>query len=385
MPRPMKCRIITEMPNHLAFKPVGTPMEELERVVLTLDEYEALRLADFEELYQEDAAEKMNVSRQTFGNIVKSARKKIAEALVTGKAICIEGGDVTILNKPCPRCKKIENHVQNARIEMMKITCLVNNFSINESLKDEHGLSFYIEKGNKKILFDTGMGEALFHNARELNIDLKDIDYVVLSHGHNDHTGGLIEFLEINKKAKVIAHKEIFIEKFSKRTGEMKFIGLSKNDLDLNRFEFIKENFKLDEDITFVGNLADYEEARGKNHFVKIEEDYVPDISKDEIYMIIKEKSYDILVSGCSHRGIINIINELQEKNYLWERFFLFGGLHFRSKTYEELIKLNQELENLGVKRAFVNHCTFDNSNISKELQTMEYFFGGDVVELGGN
>ena len=106
MPRPIKCRIITEMPNHLAFKPVGYPMEELEKVILTLDEYEALRLADFEELYQEDAAEKMNVSRQTFGNIVKSARKKIAEALVKGKAICIEGGDVTILNKPCPRCKK---------------------------------------------------------------------------------------------------------------------------------------------------------------------------------------------------------------------------------------------------------------------------------------
>ena len=268
---------------------------------------------------------------------------------------------------------------------MMKITCLVNNLSINESLKDEHGLSFYIEKNIKKILFDTGMGEALFHNAKELSIDLKDIDYVVLSHGHNDHTGGLKEFLEINKKAKVIAHKEIFIEKFSKRTGEMKFIGLSKADLDLNRFEFIKENFKLDEDIRFIGNLADYEEAREKNHFVKIEEDYVPDISKDEIYMIIKEKSYDILVSGCYHRGIINIINELQEKNYLWERFFLFGGLHFRAKTYEELIKLNQELENLGVKRACVNHCTFDNSNINRGLHTMEYFFAGDIVELGGN
>ena len=106
MPRPMKCRIITEMPNHLAFKPVGMPMEELEKVILTLDEYEALRLADFEELYQENAAEKMNVSRQTFGNIVKSARKKVSETLITGKAIIIESGDVTILNKPCPRCKK---------------------------------------------------------------------------------------------------------------------------------------------------------------------------------------------------------------------------------------------------------------------------------------
>ena len=106
MPRPVKCRIITEIPNHIAFKPVGFPMEELEKVILSLDEYEALRLADFEELYQEIAGEKMNVSRQTFGNIVKSARKKVAEALITGKAILIEGGDVTILNKPCPRCRK---------------------------------------------------------------------------------------------------------------------------------------------------------------------------------------------------------------------------------------------------------------------------------------
>lgn len=133
------------------------------------------------------------------------------------------------------------------------------------------------------------------------------------------------------------------------------------------------------------GNLTDYEEAREKNHFVKIEEEYVPDMSKDEIYMLVKEKNYDILVTGCSHRGIINIISELHEKNYLWERFFLFGGLHFIGKTYEELIKLNQELENLGVKRAFVNHCTFDNSDMNRELHTMKYFFGGDAVELGGN
>ena len=94
----------------------------------------------------------------------------------------------------------------------MKITCLVNNFSKNKDLIDEHGLSFYIEKDTKKILFDTGLGKALFYNAKILNIDLKNIDYVILSHSHNDHTGGLNEFLKINSKAKVIAHKEIFIE-----------------------------------------------------------------------------------------------------------------------------------------------------------------------------
>ena len=95
----------------------------------------------------------------------------------------------------------------------MKITCLVNNFSKNKDLMDEHGLSFFIEKDSINILFDTGLGKALFNNAKTLNIDLKNIDYVVLSHGHNDHVGALREFLEINNKARIIAHKEIFIKK----------------------------------------------------------------------------------------------------------------------------------------------------------------------------
>lgn len=265
----------------------------------------------------------------------------------------------------------------------MKITCLVNNFNKNETLIDEHGLSFYIEKDSIKILFDTGLGKALFHNAKILDIDLKDINYVVLSHGHNDHTGALQEFLNINDKAKVIAHKEIFAEKCSKRTGEMRFIGLSKEGLDLERFVFMEDNYKLSENISFYGNLGDYEDAREKNHFVKVGNEYLPDMSKDEIYLVIKEKDYDILVSGCSHRGIINIIKELKDKNSLWETFFLFGGLHFRSKAYDELLKLNQQLKDYGVRRAFVNHCTFDYSDISKELYTMEYFFAGEKIELG--
>jgi len=76
-----------------------------------------------------------------------------------------------------------------------------------------------------------------------------------LSHSHNDHTGGLNEFLKINSKAKVIAHKEIFIEKYSKRTGEMRFIGLSKDDLDLARFQFVENTYKLSENIFLYGNF----------------------------------------------------------------------------------------------------------------------------------
>lgn len=111
MPRPRKCRWITYKPELTFFKPEGVPLRALEIITLTLDEIEAIRLADYEGLYQEEAAERMKVSRQTFGNIVSSARKKIADAIINGKAIKIEGGVVSFNGTEfvCRRCGKILN------------------------------------------------------------------------------------------------------------------------------------------------------------------------------------------------------------------------------------------------------------------------------------
>jgi len=94
MTRPCRCRRIRCSPDSNYFKPRGIPLDKLEEINLTLDELEAVRLADLEGLYQEDAAKKMEISRQTFGNIVNSAHKKIADALLNGKALKIEGGPV---------------------------------------------------------------------------------------------------------------------------------------------------------------------------------------------------------------------------------------------------------------------------------------------------
>jgi uncharacterized protein len=96
MSRPCTFRRIYETPRIVCYKPAGIPMSALEEVRLGLDELEAVRMADLEGLYHEAAAERMGVSRQTFGNIVESARKKIADALVNGKALVIEGGRVTV-------------------------------------------------------------------------------------------------------------------------------------------------------------------------------------------------------------------------------------------------------------------------------------------------
>ena len=94
MPRPFKCRRVCGNPTADYFKPRGIPISELKEINLTIDEFEAIRLADLGELYQEDAAKKMNISRQTFGNIVNSAHKKIADVLLHAKALKIDGGVV---------------------------------------------------------------------------------------------------------------------------------------------------------------------------------------------------------------------------------------------------------------------------------------------------
>ncbi len=109
MARPRNCRRVGSMPESNYFKPRGIPLSMLEEVILNVDEFEAIRLADLESLYQEEAAEKMNVSRQTFGRIVDSAHKKVAEALVQGKALKIEGGEFEMATLRKFRCDDCEH------------------------------------------------------------------------------------------------------------------------------------------------------------------------------------------------------------------------------------------------------------------------------------
>ncbi len=102
MARPSKCRRVSANPQAVHFKPAGVMMRDLEQLELTLDEFEAVRLADYEGMYQDEAAEQMNVSRQTFGNIIGSAHRKIADFLVNAKSLTIAGGSIEIAG-PEPR------------------------------------------------------------------------------------------------------------------------------------------------------------------------------------------------------------------------------------------------------------------------------------------
>lgn len=109
MARPKCPRMINNLPNVTYYKPRAIPLSQLEEVALTYDEYESLRLADLDELYQEEAAAKMKISRPTFGRIIESAHKKIADAIINGKAIKIEGGVISMAQKRLFRCSDCEH------------------------------------------------------------------------------------------------------------------------------------------------------------------------------------------------------------------------------------------------------------------------------------
>jgi predicted DNA-binding protein (UPF0251 family)/DNA-directed RNA polymerase subunit RPC12/RpoP len=115
MARPPNCRLIAREPGVGYFKPRGVPMHQLQQVQISLDELEALRLADLQGLYQEDAARQMRVSRPTFGRIIASARRKVAEALTSGHAIRIQGGAVMMLDKRTFECADCNHRWQEPR------------------------------------------------------------------------------------------------------------------------------------------------------------------------------------------------------------------------------------------------------------------------------
>ena len=148
---------------------------------------------------------------------------------------------------------------------------------------------------------------------------LKDVDYVVLSHGHYDHTGGLESFLKINQKAKIIMSRYAVEEKYSNSTGEMREIGfalrVSMSDFE-NEFILIDDYYKISENIEIYSNLEmrnDFEDTE-KKLFVKNENEFIKDKFNDEIYLVIRKEGKQSVITGCAHRGIINILNGISNK-----------------------------------------------------------------------
>jgi 7,8-dihydropterin-6-yl-methyl-4-(beta-D-ribofuranosyl)aminobenzene 5'-phosphate synthase len=239
----------------------------------------------------------------------------------------------------------------------MKIITLIENLVYTQGLVAEHGLSFYIETGNRKILFDTGQSGLFIQNAKTLGVDIEAIDCVVLSHGHYDHTGGLYPFLEANKKAKVYAKREVFTPKYRK---DKTFFGTPKNDdLLRDRLIYVDDVTQLVEGVFIMPSIPiKYPIDTHFDGLLKLEDNkIVPDEFDDELFMALVYKNRINIIKACSHRGITNICQAATDYFNLRVRLIL-GGFHTKICTTEQYIHLTHYLQTLQPKSLGVCHCT---------------------------
>lgn len=203
----------------------------------------------------------------------------------------------------------------------MKLVTLMENTTAREDLACEHGLSLYLEVGDRRILFDAGQTGACIDNAEKLGIDLSKVDMAILSHGHYDHGGGLSRFLEYNRTAPVYVHRDAFMPHFS---GTDTYIGLDPALLESGRLVFVEENVELDKGLSLHACNQSPRYYPLDTAGLKMEQAGLvqPEDFRHEQYLLVEEAGKRICISGCSHKGILNIV-----------RWFtpdvLVGGFHF--------------------------------------------------------
>ena len=234
----------------------------------------------------------------------------------------------------------------------------------SQNLMGEHGLSFYVEAGERRILFDTGQNLGLANNAEVLGIDLGGIDTVVLSHGHYDHSSGLKSLLDYNTNFTLCAHPDVFGHKL-RGTGEnSKYIGMP---VDREMLEEKGIGIRLDKDsvpiapgITTTGEIAlenDFEKVEPEFH-LKAGEDYPADTLADDRALILDTPKGLVVLLGCSHRGVVNTLKHVSRITGRNAIHAILGGLHLGKASDEKLAQLVDHLRAFVLEKIALGHCT---------------------------
>lgn len=255
----------------------------------------------------------------------------------------------------------------------MKITTIIENrLGRNKGLENEHGLCYFIEFDNMKILFDTGQSEKALYNFKKLGFNIKDIDYIVLSHAHYDHTGGLKYFINDNFNGKIIVGNNFFkrSNKWHIKNNKKKYIGIDfdyesiiKNNIDIIE---VKESLKLKENVYLLSNLSKNNETYNYNKedsLIRVdEENDVLDNFNEELILLKNGESITV-ITGCAHTGIINIINK--SKKFLGKNIDnLIGGIHLSKKSFYENLQVAKILKKFNIKNFSLCHCSGDTINL---------------------
>ncbi|MCD8354968.1 MAG: MBL fold metallo-hydrolase [Clostridia bacterium] len=273
----------------------------------------------------------------------------------------------------------------------MRIVNLIENTEGKCCPRFEHGLSFYIETASHRLLVDTGASDAFLENAAALGIDLTKVDLLILSHGHYDHSGGILAFAAINPNAKIFMHRAAGREYYHKDAKEERYIGIDKRIPALPQTELVDGNRVIDGEISIFTNITGRRLWPAGNTALKekIDDLFVQDEFVHEEYVVISEQNKRVLVSGCAHNGILNI---LEEYNRLYGNApdAVFSGFHMKKssaytqaemqsirETGRELIKLPTVF--------YTGHCTGESAYrlLKEEMgDQLHYCHSGDSYVL---
>jgi len=267
---------------------------------------------------------------------------------------------------------------------MIKITTLIENeLGKDLSLQKEHGLSLFIEADNKKILFDTGQSGLFINNAKSLEIDLNNLDYVILSHGHYDHSGGfkrLVEDFPISYQ--LLIGSGFFNDKYKLlKNGDYSFNGNSFGEI------FLKENDiktqVIHKDITYLTkniiiftNFIQNEKYENINQtmFIKEGHQYELDLFTDEIVIGLNTPNGLVLLVGCAHVGIINILETIKQRTGLYI-YALLGGTHLLNANDHMTHQFIQYLTNNHIEIIGVSHCTGEKVEKLIQKKLTDHFY----------
>ena len=257
----------------------------------------------------------------------------------------------------------------------MKITALTENTSKN-GLPFEHGLSLYIQTESRNILFDTGQTELFAENAEALGINLAEVDTAVLSHGHYDHGGGLKRFLELNKTAPVYLSRYAFEPHYR---GEEKYIGLDLSLKDSGRLIFTDGVTKIADGLTLYSCNGGKKVLDLGSFGLNMKQDgrLIPDDFRHEHYLLIEEGAKRVLVSGCSHKGILNLAE--------WFRpDVLIGGFHLMKVDDERLLTEYAARLNAAPAEYYTCHCTGTQQYevMKRHMDRLRYLSAGQTIEI---
>jgi 7,8-dihydropterin-6-yl-methyl-4-(beta-D-ribofuranosyl)aminobenzene 5'-phosphate synthase len=232
----------------------------------------------------------------------------------------------------------------------MTITVLLENTARSQDVTAEHGLSLYIETNRRRILFDMGQTDLFARNAKVLGVDLSAVDTAILSHGHYDHGGGLPTFLSLNRKAPVYLSRHAFGRY---RNGTDKYIGLDPTLEAHPRLMYTQGDVDLGDGLTLCAEtpLPTVCDLGTFGLTAEVDGTRIPDPFNHEQYLLIREGDKRILFSGCSHRGILNIVDKFRPD-------ILVGGFHVSKMPTDNT--LSELARKLAAYRTdfYTCHCT---------------------------